>query len=117
MSKRIESTIPILASLNISESAAFYTTKLGFAERLRLDNYLIVDRDGAEIHFWLCADRRIAESTACYVRIPNAQAFYEEFRDRGLNIAPPAIRPWGMKEMYVSDPHGNLLKFGEDVPA
>jgi hypothetical protein len=23
------------------------------------------------------------------------------------------VQPWGMKELYVIDPHGNLLKFGE----
>jgi len=22
------------------------------------------------------------------------------------------VRPWNMKEFYIHDPHGNLLKFG-----
>jgi hypothetical protein len=25
------------------------------------------------------------------------------------------VQPWQMKEFFVIDPHGNLLKFGEDV--
>mgnify|MGYP000364898298 CR=1 FL=1 len=32
---------------------------------------------------------------------------------RSLQPAPPVVQPWGMKEMFVIDPHGNLLKFGE----
>ena len=34
MTKQIQSTIPILASLNISETIEFYTQKLGFTERV-----------------------------------------------------------------------------------
>jgi len=34
-------------------------------------------------------------------------------RQRGLLEAPVLLRPWGMKELYVIDAHGNLLKFGE----
>ncbi|MDO7874568.1 hypothetical protein Q5H93_07480 [Hymenobacter sp. ASUV-10] len=26
-----------------------------------------------------------------------------------------AVRPWGMREFYILDPDGNLLKFGEPV--
>ncbi|UUZ67018.1 hypothetical protein LP416_18745 [Polaromonas sp. P2-4] len=59
------------------------------------------------------AKRHIAENTSCYVRTGNTQALYEEFKGRGVDVKPPEIRPWGMKELYVIDPHGNLLKFGE----
>ena len=38
---------------------------------------------------------------------------HADFTARGLQLAPPTVQPWGMKEMYVIDPHGNLLKFGE----
>jgi catechol 2,3-dioxygenase-like lactoylglutathione lyase family enzyme len=117
MTARIDSTIPVLASLDLHESARFYTERLGFTQMLLVQDYLIVQRDGAEIHFWLCGDRRIAENTCCYLRVPNTQALFEEFTARGLELAPPAVRPWGMKELYVIDPHGNLLKLGEHAPA
>ena len=26
---------------------------------------------------------------------------------------PPEDRPWGMREFYVMDPNGNLLRFGQ----
>jgi hypothetical protein len=40
---------------------------------------------------------------------------YEELVSNGLDIKEPVVREWGMKELYVIDPHGNLLKFGESV--
>lgn len=114
MAAVILSTIPVLASLNLDESLEFYARGLGFAKRLRTGNYLIMSRDGAELHFWLCNERHIAENTSCYVRTSSTQALYDEFSARGIQVEAPVTQPWGMKELYVIDPHGNLLKFGED---
>ena len=110
----ITSTIPVLASLNLQESIDF-CGKLGFRELGRWPDYAIVARDGAEVHFWLCDDRRIAEHTSCYVRVADTSRLFDEFRRNGLPVREPELRPWGMKELYVIDPHGNLFKFGERV--
>jgi catechol 2,3-dioxygenase-like lactoylglutathione lyase family enzyme len=111
--KLIQSTIPMLASLNIDETIGFYTQKLGFTERLKMDGYAILSRDGAELHFWLCTERHIAENTSCYMRVADINVLYEEFKANGVSLEPPSIRPWGMEEMYVTDPHGNLIKLGQ----
>jgi len=108
----IQSTVPVLASLDIAQSLAFYTQRLGFACELHTPGYLIVARDGCELHFWLCRERHIAENTSCYVRGDTA-ALHADFVQRGLPLDPPVVQSWGMKELYVTDPHGNLLKFGE----
>ena len=108
----VHATVPVLASLNLAETLRFYTARLGFAALLEMDNYLILQRDGCELHFWPCNDRHIAENTSCYVRGDTA-ALHADFTARGLQLAPPIVQPWGMKEMFVIDPHGNLLKFGE----
>jgi catechol 2,3-dioxygenase-like lactoylglutathione lyase family enzyme len=105
----------VLASLNIGETIDFYTQKLGFTENLKMDSYAIVSRDGAELHFWLCKERYIAENTSCYMRVADIQALYEEFNANGVSLEPPSMRPWGMQEMYVIDPHGNLIKCGQDA--
>ena len=115
MTKLIQSTIPVLASLNISETIDFYTQKLGFTERLKMDSYAIFSRDGAELHFWLCTERHIAENTSCYMHVADIKALYEEFKANGVNLEPPTLRPWGMEEIYVIDPHGNLIKCGQDA--
>ena len=110
----LSATIPVLASLDLDETEAFYQQRLGFEQRLRADDYLIVERDGCEIHFWLCGERHIAENTSCYLR-GNTVSLHAEFACRGLTLMSPVERSWGMRELYVIDPHGNLLKFGEPV--
>lgn len=110
--RAIQATVPVLASLNLGETRQFYTERLGFTALLEMDNYLILQRDGCELHFWPCNERHIAENTSCYVRA-NTEALHADFTARGLPLAPPVVQPWGMKEMVVIDPHGNLLKFGE----
>ncbi|MDA8522085.1 bleomycin resistance protein [Acidovorax sp. NCPPB 4044] len=116
MANALHATIPVLASLDLDESAAFYTDRLGFAIALRAADYLIAVRDGCELHFWRCSDRHIAENTSCYLR-GDVRALHADFTRRGLTHEPPAERPWGMRELYVIDPHGNLLKFGEPCEA
>ena len=108
----IQATVPVLASLHLAETLQFYRDRLGFLPLLEVDNYLILERDGCELHFWACSDRHIAENTSCYVR-GDTEALHAEFTARGLPLDPPVVQPWGMKEMFVIDPHGNLLKFGE----
>ena len=111
--------IPVLASLDLAQSKAFYESKLGFIAEL-FGDYMIARRDEMEIHFWLADDRIYPESTSCYIRGGQVPALYEEFShaDIGTNpidgerISDFQLRPWGMKEFYVWDCHGNLLKFG-----
>jgi catechol 2,3-dioxygenase-like lactoylglutathione lyase family enzyme len=110
---QIKSTVPVLASLDLKETLDFYTVRLGFKVCGEFEDYAIVSRDDAEIHFWKCEDRHIAENTSCYVRTSGIQILYEEFTNRGLTLEQPVIQPWRMRELYVIDPHGNLLKFGE----
>ncbi|MEP0709835.1 MAG: VOC family protein [Parvibaculum sp.] len=111
--------IPVLASLDLQQSKSFYEEKLGFRAEL-FGDYMIAKRDGMEIHFWLANDRVYPESTSCYIRGRQVPALYEELskKDIGVNpidgerISDFTTRPWGMKEFYVWDCHGNLLKFG-----
>lgn len=104
--------IPILASLNLDETTAFYSQQLGFAVA-RHGDYLLARRDDMEIHFWLTADRQFPENTSCYIRGGQIVALYDEFRAKGVpRLSEFAVRPWNMKEFYIHDPHGNLLRFG-----
>ena len=115
MAADIQSTVPVLPSIDLQQSVEFYTGKLGFKEVGSYPDYAIVSRDGCEIHFWPCGeDWHLAENSSCYIR-GNTQKLYQEFKENGLDIKEPVVREWGMKELYVIDPHGNLLKFGESV--
>lgn len=104
--------IPILASLDLAESLAFYGDHLGFAGE-RWGDYAILRRDAMEIHFWLARDRIHPEHTSCYVRGGQVPALHAEFIARAVpGLSPFEVKPWGMKEFHLIDPHGNLLRFG-----
>lgn len=107
--------IPILASLDIRESEAFYTGHLGFSSRVyEEEEYLIVIRDGMEIHFWKTTNRAFPENTSCYIEGTQVADLWTEYSAKGVPglSADFAVRGWGMAEFYVHDVHGNLLKFG-----
>jgi catechol 2,3-dioxygenase-like lactoylglutathione lyase family enzyme len=108
--------IPILPALDLDETLAFYR-RLGFAVALRQtepDVYAIVRRGEIEIHFWGCSDRRIAENSACYVRLDNVQALFDEFEATGIGrLGALEDKPWGMREFHVIDPSGNLIRIGQ----
>jgi catechol 2,3-dioxygenase-like lactoylglutathione lyase family enzyme len=106
--------IPVLASLDIAASKAFYVDQLGFAELVYEDAaYLILRRGPLELHFWLAQDKIYPEHTSCYIRGGEIEALYREFVARGVpRLSPFTVQPWRMKEFHLHDLHGNLLRFG-----
>jgi hypothetical protein len=106
-------SIPVLPSLDIARTRAFYAT-MGFDPTVyEAENYLIVRRDRIEIHFWLTGDRKLCENTSCYIRGGQIVTLYEEFSAQQIaGLKPLEKRPWNMLEFYVIDPDGNLLRFG-----
>jgi hypothetical protein len=114
---RVE-VLPILPSLNIGETLAFYRDYLGLDTIVYESvDYLIISRMFAghkmELHFWLADDRALCEKSAIYIRGGGIDALHAEFTERKLpKLTPMTVRPWNMEEFYVFDPHGNLLKFG-----
>jgi len=107
-------SIPVLPSPDIRESRDFYRDKLGFEViGPEMNDYLIVRRGEIEIHFWRSDDRKLPEVSSCYIRGGEVPALHAEFLARGSQkLSDFAVRPWNMKEFYIHDPHGNLLRFG-----
>jgi catechol 2,3-dioxygenase-like lactoylglutathione lyase family enzyme len=114
-------TIPILASRDIAETVAFYE-RLSFAVVALYEQfgppYLIVRRDDVELHFVHSPDiDPHASDGACYLRLADAQAVYDEWEPLGLTeVHAPRDTPWGMREFFVVDPSGNLLRIGTRLP-
>ena len=49
---------------------------------------------------------------AAYFVVPDVDVCYEEFLSRGVvPTEPPEDRPWGQREMVLTDPDGNRLRF------
>ncbi|MEL6504908.1 MAG: VOC family protein [Pseudomonadota bacterium] len=118
MTRRKESkleALPVLPSLNLDETVAFYCGELGFENppEYRDETYAILQRGNLELHFWLTQTKEFCENSSVYIRSDTTDDLHREFVTRGVsNLSNMMVRPWGMEEFYIPDPHGNLLKFG-----
>ncbi|AFV87765.1 MULTISPECIES: bleomycin resistance protein [Alteromonas] len=107
--------VPVLAALNLQGLVDFYTGKLGFhCDNFVPEKYAIVSRGEAEIHFWACSDKYVADNTSCYIYVTEIQAVFEELQKQ-TKVSPLREMPWGVLEFHLIDPSGNLLKFGQPV--
>lgn len=114
--------IPQLASGDIHETESFFNEFLGFntISKIVENNFLMVKRGPAEIHFWQASDREtamtIATQSSCYIRVKNITALFEELKERGTTFRYELQKmPWGMYEMQIDDPFGNAIRFGEII--
>jgi catechol 2,3-dioxygenase-like lactoylglutathione lyase family enzyme len=41
-----------------------------------------------------------------YIGCPDVDGAFEELRSKGLKLRPPSIAPYGMKQLYLTDPDG-----------
>jgi catechol 2,3-dioxygenase-like lactoylglutathione lyase family enzyme len=107
---------PVLASLDIFRTVAFYKEKLGFDRVGWKDKeYAIVHRDQVTLHFWKCDDKIHPENTSCYIRVQDVDGLYEELKPQGVihPNAPLRDEPWGMREFAILDGDGNMIRFGQ----
>jgi catechol 2,3-dioxygenase-like lactoylglutathione lyase family enzyme len=113
---RITQACPLFPAADVGRAAEWYRDKLGFEIVVLYPDhgYAIVRRDDIEIHFWPCDDPAIAKSTSAYFRLDDIEGVHGSMAKamEGGKISGVADRAWRMREFYVWDPDGNLLKFG-----
>lgn len=115
---RLSRSIPLLASLDIERTLEFYAERLGFVrEVFHVDDAAGVERDGVQIHFWKCDDRRIAENTSCRTEVIGIDGLFTELLPQGVvhPNGPLEDKPWGYREFAVLDCDGNLITFVEEL--
>ena len=114
--------VPILPCTDSVVTAAFWES-LGFrVVDASPDStpYLIAVRQGAELHFATDPDVS-APGASCYVHVPDATAVHDEWSGLGLpatgqgSVSRPEVRPWGLLEVWVTDPDGTVVRFGCQV--
>jgi len=104
--------MPVLPSLDLEATERAYGA-LGFAVAVKAPDTLILRRDAVELMFWLCHDRAICEASGAYLRVEGVDRLQAEARTAGWRATPPRDQPWGQRESYLFDPHGNLLRLGQ----
>ena len=112
---KLTKACPLFPAPDVGAAAEWYRDRLGFAVRFALEDYAIVEREGLELHLWRCADRALAEQTSAYIRVEDVDGIRLQLASasRGGRVSEVQDREWGMREFYVRDPAGNLLRFGE----
>ena len=114
----LRSLIPILPVQSIARAVAFYRT-LGVSAELYTypEEYAFLSRDGLEMQLRRAPDLTEGEDPCgiyALLRPGTAAGLQAEFLHAGVPIlAPLAPREWRMSEFVLSDPDGNLLRFGE----
>jgi catechol 2,3-dioxygenase-like lactoylglutathione lyase family enzyme len=115
---RIEGQIiPTLPARSIDETVAYYG-RLGFELKARYpgeQEYAILRRDDAELHFYEFPVDPKQNLAGCYLRIADAAALYEEWHSVEDIVQPLTDTDHGLREFAVSDPNGNLLRIGSPI--
>ncbi len=112
------SVMPILPVRAMARAVAYYRAP-GFTARLYADgdDYAFLARDSCELHLRRAPDLIDGQNpSGIYVALASggAATLEAEFRAAGVPILSPlAVRDWRMNEFVLSDPDGNLLRFGE----
>lgn len=115
----LQSIAPKLPMRNKDITLDYYVQKLRFKAVADYTDYLIVEKDDIEIHFFLFQKLIITENYGqVYIRLTDIEDFYEGLKIRNVAIHPNGAleeKPWGQKEFSLLDPDSNLLTFGEEL--
>ncbi len=116
----ITCAIPKLPFIDKRKTLDFYLALLGFTMGADYGDYLILNRDAAELHFFAYPTLVPAKSDfMIYLRIDaGIETLYQQWAT--ANPAIPRLgklerKPWGQIEFPVIDPNGTLLTFGQGV--
>lgn len=104
---------PILRVEDMKAALAFYVDILGFKNaEWGTDDFTSLSHGNAGIY--LCRGGQGRGGAWVWIGVDNVEPLHEELRARGVNILlPPTNFPWAL-EMQVTDPDGNVLRFGSD---
>ena len=106
---------PLLMVPDVSATAAFYRTILGFKTDAGAETpeYSVVWRDNAAVH--LAKGEQAPTGVRIFFWVKDVNALYAEVTGRGAAIAVPlGTRPYHVRDFSIRDPNGVELVFGQD---
>jgi len=115
--------VPVLRIFDEAKAREFYLDFLGFAVRFEhrfapdLPLYLGIGRDACELHL----SEHHGDATpgsAVRIEVRDIDALHSEMTAHAYRYARPGIepKPWGTREITVTDPFGNRLTFCAVAP-
>ena len=119
----LRAPVPILRMFDVAKARAFYIDYLGFAVLFEhrfepsLPLYMGIRRGACELHL---SEHHGDASPGAAIRIEvdDIDALHAELTAKSYNYARPGIepKPWGTREIAVTDPFGNRLHFCARAP-
>jgi catechol 2,3-dioxygenase-like lactoylglutathione lyase family enzyme len=123
----IRGMAPLLEVFDMAASLAFYRGVLGFevvsTSEPDPDHWVLLRLNGVELMLEPAHEpgarppapdrERVAAhgDTALYFGCPDVDAAYAHLRAHALAAEKPRVAPYGMKQLYVTDPDGYVLCF------
>jgi predicted enzyme related to lactoylglutathione lyase len=105
---------PVLHVPDVRASAAFYRDTLGFSWDFGDDNYAVVWRENAAIHF--VRDEAGPSGVHLFQWVRDVDGLHREILGRGAEVASgPTDQPYGIREFAIEDVNGVRVVFGQDV--
>lgn len=116
----LQTSIPVLRSGDYPRSRDFFVDVLGFSiaeEGGDPPRFGIFKRDRATVFVdaWHGADAEPHAGWRAYFHTPDVDALATAFRAAGAEVEGPRNAVYGMREITLRDPDGNLLCFGQDI--
>lgn len=113
---KLLTAIPVLLTLDISKTVAFYTTKLDFTCPYQDDGFAILQSDEVYLHFTECGDQKLIDWSSCRIAMKGIDVLYA--RCSAENIvhpnAPLKGTDYGTREFGILDNYGVLITFFEN---
>ena len=105
---------PILPVIDMQASVAFYMAG-GFDVDIYTDDheagrYAFVRYEECSVFDLSVQERAIG--AGCYLRVADVDQWHSRFSKLGYAVTPLEVESWGMREFALTDPSGNLLRFG-----
>jgi predicted enzyme related to lactoylglutathione lyase len=105
----------ILRVADMAASMTFYTQVLGFEEAWNYVDFAMVRRGKAEL--FLSTDQGAKGTWVCLI-LGSADAMHDEVAAKGAKIIMPLTdMEHGMREFWMEDPDGNVLRLGHVLHA
>ena len=117
--KNLKAVIPVIRSTNIEASLQYYCGGLGFTkewvysqgEGTERVTFVGLQQEGIWIHVSSFPDDGVTGSVTAF-SVSDVDALFRKFQNNQIEIGlEPYDQSWGNREMYLSDPDGNNLRF------
>lgn len=115
-------SMPILSVKDVEKSAGFFTDGLGFSfagswqDDDGIPSFAIVVLDHITVGLHRANQVKSSDAWAAYFYVEDIEAYAAQVAGSGVELTGEvADRPYGCREMQVTDLDGNVLCFGQDL--